>query len=110
MTTVSALLFLSAANAGSASNAAAVNPGKFPRFSPEEMQNTIARLDSEKTGSAAHDEPAAKWCGYQMEGLRACYAMVNSQGMLYVGNKESVLAYGDAKPGDPASEMVKLGQ
>lgn len=88
----------------------ALEPKDFPRFSPEDMQQTVAQLDKEKTGSKAYDELADKWNGYQIEGLRAYYAMVNNQGILYVGNRDSVIAYGDKEPGKANSAIVKKGQ
>jgi hypothetical protein len=85
-------------------------PKKFPRIRPEQMQQVVDVLDSNALNSEAYDSLAAQWKGYQIEGLRAYYAMVNSEGILYVGHRDAVVAYGDAEPGKPQSAIVKLGQ
>jgi hypothetical protein len=87
-----------------------IEPKNFPRRSPEEMQAIVAQLDAAALGSEAHDALAQEWMDYQLEGLRAYYAMVNDQGILYVGNRSSVIAYTDAEPGNPESGIVKAGQ
>lgn len=87
-----------------------LEPKKFPRRSPEDMQAIVAALDAEEVGSAAYDALAQQWMDYQLEGLRAYYALVNDQGILYVGNRSSVVAYGDAVPGHPESGIVELGR
>ncbi len=87
-----------------------LQPDKFPRFEPEDMQRVVAKLDGAKLGTAAYDALADEWNGYQIEGLRAYYAMLNDQGILYVSNRNGVVAYGDAEPGNPTSPIVKLGQ
>jgi len=87
-----------------------LHPKDFPRFEPEDMQQIIAKLDNAKIGTETYDELADEWKGYQMEGLRAYYAMVNNYGILYVGNRDSVIAYSDVKPGNPESGIVKVGQ
>jgi hypothetical protein len=87
-----------------------LEPKKFPRFSPEDMQRIVAELDAATVGTAEYDELAEEWNGYQIEGLRAYYAMVSNKGILYVSNRNGVVAYGDAEPGNPDSKIVKLGQ
>jgi len=87
-----------------------LQPKDFPRFEPEDMQQVVAELDNTKIGTEAYDELAGEWKGYQMEGLRAYYAMVNSCGILYVGNRDSVVAYSDAEPGNPESDIIQVGQ
>ena len=87
-----------------------IEPKKFPRFSPEDMQQVVAKLDAAKVGTEEYDELADEWNGYQVEGLRAYYAMVSNKGILYVSNRNGVVAYGDAEPGNPDSKIVKLGQ
>jgi hypothetical protein len=74
------------------------------------MQRVVAQLDAAKVGTEEYDELADEWNGYQVEGLRAYYAMVSNKGILYVSNRNGVVAYGDADPGNPNSEIVKLGQ
>jgi len=88
----------------------ALEPKNFPRRSPEEMRSIVEALDAEAVGTEAHDALADAWMDYQLDGLRAYYAMVNNQGILYVGNRDSVLAYDDAEPGNPESGIVKVGQ
>ena len=88
----------------------ALLPKKFPRFSIAQMQKVVAILDNSDIGSSAYDAMADEWKGYQVEGLRAYYAMVNSEGILYVGNRDSVVAYGDAERGKSQSKIAKLGQ
>ncbi|MCP4625187.1 MAG: hypothetical protein GY850_16940 [bacterium] len=87
-----------------------LQPKDFPRFEPEDMKQIVAELDKTKMGTEAYDKLAGEWKGYQMEGLRAYYAMVNNLGILYVGNRDSVLAYSDAERGNPESDIVKVGQ
>ncbi|MFW2388092.1 MAG: hypothetical protein ACN4G0_07140 [Polyangiales bacterium] len=87
-----------------------LEPKKFPRFSPEDMQRVVAKLDATAVGTEEYDELAEEWNGYQIEGLRAYYAMVSNKGILYVSNRNGVVAYGDAEPGNPDSKIVKLGQ
>ncbi len=88
----------------------ALEPKKFPRRSPEEMRSIVDALDANTVGTEAYDALAEVWMDYQLEGLRAYYAMVNNQGILYVGNRNSIIAYADAVPGDPESGIVKVGQ
>ncbi len=87
-----------------------LEPKDFPRFSPQTMQEKIALLDKTPLSTKHYDLLAGEWEGYQLEGLRAYYAMVNSEGILYVGNRDSVIAYGDAQQGKADSGIVKLGQ
>jgi hypothetical protein len=87
-----------------------LEPKKFPRRSPEEMKAIVEKLDAAPLLSQAHDELAGEWMDYQLEGLRAYYAMVNSQGILYVGNRSSIIAYTDTEPGNPESGIAKVGQ
>ena len=87
-----------------------LEPKKFPRFEPADMQRIVAKLDAAKLGTEEYDELADEWNGYQIEGLRAYYAMVSNKGILYVSNRNGVVAYGDAEPGKADSSIVKLGQ
>ncbi|MGB3051382.1 MAG: hypothetical protein WBB42_10320 [Polyangiales bacterium] len=87
-----------------------LEPKKFPRFEPEDMQRIVAKLDAAKLGTEEYDELAGEWNGYQIEGLRAYYAMVSNKGILYVSNRNGVVAYGDAESGNADSQIVKLGQ
>ena len=87
-----------------------IEPKDFPRFSPEDMQGIVAKLDDATLGTEQYDELAGEWNGYQIEGLRAYYAMVSNKAILYVSNRNGVVAYGDAEPGNPSSKIVKLGQ
>ena len=87
-----------------------IEPKDFPRFSPEDMQRIVAKLDAATLGTEQYDELADEWNGYQIEGLRAYYAMVSNKGILYVSNRNGVVAYGDAERGNPSSGIVKLGQ
>ncbi len=87
-----------------------LEPDKFPRFSPADMQEKLRALDAAELGSADHESLADYWNGYQLEGLRAYYAMINSAGILYVGNRDGVVAYTDAEPGNPRSGIAKAGQ
>ncbi|MBT4520188.1 MAG: hypothetical protein HOC23_09300, partial [Halieaceae bacterium] len=88
----------------------ALTPKDFPRFEPEVIQSVVRALDDATVGSEHHSLLAGEWKGYQIEGLRAYYAMVNNHGILYVGNRDSVIAYGDEEPGNPNSRIVKVGQ
>jgi hypothetical protein len=87
-----------------------LEPKKFPRRSPEEMQAIVAELDAALLGSETYEALAQEWMDYQLEGLRAYYAMVNDQGILYVGNRSSVIAYSDVEPGNPESGIAPVGE
>jgi len=87
-----------------------LEPKNFPRFSPEDMQAIVGELDTTEFGSKEYNELADYWDGYQREGLRAYYAMINNSGILYVSNKNGVIAYSDAEPGNPKSGIAKVGQ
>ncbi|MBW2289785.1 MAG: hypothetical protein JRG90_18445, partial [Deltaproteobacteria bacterium] len=87
-----------------------LEPENFPHRSPEEMQQIVAKLDATPLGSDAYEALAEEWMDYQLEGLRAYYALVNDQGILYVGNRSSIVAYADVEPGNPESGIVKVGQ
>ncbi len=87
-----------------------LQPKKFPRRSPEEMKAVVEKLDATTLGTPDHDALADAWMDYQLEGLRAYYALVNDQGILYVGNRTSIVAYSDAEPGNPESGIVKVGE
>jgi hypothetical protein len=87
-----------------------LEPKKFPRRSPEQMRAIVDELDRTPLGTQAYDELADQWMDYQLEGLRAYYAMLNDQGILYVGNRSSIIAYTDAEPGNPESGIVKAGE
>ncbi len=87
-----------------------LEPESFPRRSPDEMRDIVAQLDSAEVGTDAYDALAQEWMDYQLEGLRAYYALVNDQGILYVGNRSAIIAYSDAEPGDPESGIVPVGR
>ncbi len=88
-----------------------LEPKRFPRRSPDDMQRIVEELDAVPVGTPAYDELAEAWMDYQLdEGLRAYYAMVNDSGILYVGNRSSIIAYSDAEPGNPESGIVKVGE
>ena len=87
-----------------------LQPNDYPRFSPEDMQEKIYQLDDAQLNSEKYDELVDFWDGYQTEGLRAYYAMVNNAGILYVSNRNGVVAYTDSEPGNPASGITKVGQ
>ena len=87
-----------------------LQPKDYPRFSPEDMQEKIRQLDAAQLNSEKYEELANFWDGYQTEGLRAYYAMVNNAGILYVSNRNGVVAYTDSEPGNPASGITKVGQ
>ena len=87
-----------------------LQPKDYPRFSPEDMQEKIRQLDDAQLNSEKYEELADFWDGYQTEGLRAYYAMVNNAGILYVSNRNGVVAYTDSEPGNPASGITKVGQ
>jgi hypothetical protein len=87
-----------------------LQPKKFPRFSPEDMQRIVGEFDDATLGTEEYDELAAAWKGYQIEGLRAYYAMLNNEGVLYVSNRDKIVAYSDVEPGNPESGIVQIGQ
>ena len=85
-------------------------PGKYPAHSAEFMRRWTAELDRLPLASDAYREKAAYWRDYQLEALHAYYAVVDRDGVLYVGGRDRLVAYGDAEPGNPHSEVVKRGE
>ncbi|MBW2272964.1 MAG: hypothetical protein JRG96_06815 [Deltaproteobacteria bacterium] len=88
---------------------------KFPRRSDEEMKAVVEELDAtwldtSEVAAEHYEELAGRWMDYQLEGLRAYYALVNDAGYLYVGSKNRIIAYTDAEPGNPESGIVKAGE
>jgi len=84
--------------------------GRFPYFSADTMKAFVNELDALPFAGPEYREKASQWRGYQMEALRAYYAMVSNKGVLYVGGGDRIVAYGDQNPGDPNSPIVPLGQ
>ncbi len=83
---------------------------KYPAHSGEFMQRWIAELDALPLGSDAYREKAAYWRDYPLEALSAYYAVVDVDGVLFVGARDRIIAYGDAEPGNPRSPIVKRGE
>jgi len=74
------------------------------------MKSFVTELDALPFASPEYRKKASQWRGYQMEALRAYYAMVSRDGVLYVGGGDRIVAYGDKNPGDPSSPIVPRGQ
>jgi hypothetical protein len=88
---------------------------KFPRRSDEEMKAVVEELDAtwldtSEVAAKHYEELAGRWMDYQLEGLRAYYALVNNQGYVYVGGRNKIIAYTDAEPGNPESGIAKAGE
>jgi hypothetical protein len=64
----------------------------LPKFSYSGLATVVATI------------PLAK--EYYGGGLAGVYYLLSSDNVLYVGGKESILAYADADPADPGSEVV----
>jgi hypothetical protein len=47
---------------------------------------------------------------YPLEALHAYYAVVDADGVLFVGGRDRIVAYADAEPGNPRSPIVKRGE
>ena len=84
--------------------------GKYPPHPAEFMQSWTEHLDALPLGSEAYREKAAYWHDYQLEALNAYYAVLDRDGVLFVGGRDRIVAYGDAEPGNPRSEIVKRGE
>ncbi len=84
--------------------------GKYPAHSGAFMQDFLAELETLPFASDAYREKAAYWRDYQLEALHAYYAVVDKDGVLYVGGRDRILAYADAEPGNPRSPIVKRGE
>ncbi len=82
--------------------------------SAEQADKTFRRLDflpkMRKTGIATvlATMPLAK--EYYGGGLAGVYYLLSSDNVLYVGGKDSILAYADADPSDPNSTIVLKGE
>jgi hypothetical protein len=85
-------------------------PGKYRPHSAAFMQSWTAELDALPLGSEAYREKAAYWRDYQLEALHAYQAALDRDGVLFVGARDRVIAYGDAEPGNPRSPIVKRGE
>ncbi|MGI9294079.1 MAG: hypothetical protein ACR2PS_08865 [Pseudomonadales bacterium] len=79
-------------------------------ISPEQADKLFSKLDFLPTFSWSglatvfSTMPVAK--EYYGGGLAGVYYLLSSENVLYVGGKESILAYADADPSDPESEIV----
>ena len=83
---------------------------KYPPHSGEFMQTWIQELEALPFAGDAYREKAAYWRDYQLEALHAYYALVDAEGVLFVGGRDRIIAYADAEPGNPRSPIVKRGE
>jgi len=83
---------------------------KYPAHSAEFMQTWLSELEALPFASDAYRAKAAYWRSYQVEALHAYYAAVDADGVLFVGGRDRIVAYGDAEPGNPRSPIVKRGE
>jgi hypothetical protein len=83
---------------------------KYPAHSGELMKTWIEELDALPFASEAYRAKAGYWRDYQLEALHAYYAVVDADGVLYVGGRDRIVAYADAEPGNPRSPIVKRGE
>lgn len=88
----------------------ALVPLRFPAFSGEHMKRWIEELDRLDVTSQAYRDEVAAWRGYETEALRAYYAMVDRDGVLYVGGVDRLVAYGDELSGQADSPIRELRQ
>jgi len=84
--------------------------GKYPAHSADFMKGWIAELDALPFAGDAYRQKAAYWRNYQLEALHAYYALVDKDGVLFVGGPDRIVAYADAEPGNPRSPIVKRGE
>ena len=84
--------------------------GKYPAHSGEFMQTWIQQLEALPFAGNAYREKAAYWRDYQLEALHAYYALVDAEGVLFVGGRDRIVAYADAEPGNPRSPIVKRAE
>jgi hypothetical protein len=84
--------------------------GKYPAHSGEFMQTWLAELESLPFASDAYRAKAAYWRDYPVEALHAYYAVLDAEGVLFVGARDRIVAYADAEPGNPRSPIVKRGE
>jgi hypothetical protein len=85
-------------------------PGRYPAHSAEFMRGFSDELDALPLGSDAYREKAAYWRDYQLEALHAYQAVLDRDGVLFVAARDRIVAYADAEPGNPYSEIVKRGE
>jgi len=84
--------------------------GRYPPHSGEFMRGWIDALDALPFAGDAYREKAAYWRDYQLEALHAYHAVLDRDGVLFVGGRDRIVAYGDAEPGNPRSPIVKRGE
>ena len=83
-------------------------------ISAEQAEGDIKRLDSMPTFpysgllTVAAGIPLAK--EYYGAGLAGVYFLLSSDNVLYVGGKDSIIAYADEDPSDPTSPIIKKGE
>ena len=86
-------------------------PGE--RYPPHEgafMQRFTEELDALPFAGDAYRAKAAYWRDYEIEALHAYYALVDVEGVLYVGGRDRIVAYADVEPGNPHSPITKRGE
>jgi hypothetical protein len=85
-------------------------PGKYPAHSAEFMRGWTEELDALPFASDAYRQKAAYWRDYQLEALHAYQAVVDRDGVLFVGGRDRIVAYADVEPGNPRSPIAKRGE
>jgi len=85
----------------------ALPPGRYPAHSGEFMRRWTSELDALPFASDAYREKARYWRDYELAALHAFYAMLDRDGVLFVGARDRIVAYADAAPGQPRSPIVK---
>jgi len=88
----------------------ALPPGRYPAHSSEFMQQWTAELDALPFASDAYKEKARYWREYQLAALHAYYAVLDLDGVLFVGGRDRIVAYADAEPGQPRSPIVERAE
>jgi hypothetical protein len=83
---------------------------KYPAHSGEFMQAWLAELEALPFAGDAYRAKASYWRDYQLEALHAYYAVVDAEGVLFVGGRDRIVAYADVEPGNPRSPIVKRGE
>jgi hypothetical protein len=84
--------------------------GKYPAHPGEFMKTWLAELEALPFAGDAYRAKAAYWRDYPLEALHAYYAVLDADGVLFVGGRDRIVAYADAEPGNPRSPIVKRGE
>jgi hypothetical protein len=83
---------------------------RYPAHSGEFMKRWVDELEALPFAGEEYRARAAYWRDYEIEALHAYYALVDADGVLYVGGRDRIVAYADVQPGDPRSPIERRGE